>query len=109
MPGNARIDQLMCGVAARTGDVACVPHFISRFESGDASPNGFDDPAGIPTQHARLLQPAFSNARVDFGIDRVNGDGFHLHQQIVLAGLRHRWSDFNESRGIFRVNGDCFN
>ena len=109
MPDNARIDQLMCGVAARTGDVACVPHFISRFESGHASPNGFDDPAGIPSENTRLVQPVLSNARVDFGIDWVNGDGFHLHQKIVLAGLRHRWSDFNESRGIFRVNGDGFN
>jgi hypothetical protein len=60
VPDNARIDQLMRGVAARTGDVACVPHFISRFESGHASPNGFDDPAGIPAENARLVQPVLA-------------------------------------------------
>ena len=109
VPDNARIDQLMCGVAARTGDVACVPHFISRFESGDASPNGFYDPAGIPPENARLLQPAFSNACMYLGVHRVYGDGFHLHQQIVFAGLRHRRGDFNEGGRIFWVNGNGFN
>ena len=98
----------MRGVAARAGDVARVPHFISRFESGDARPNGFDDPAGVPPENARLVQSVFGNARMDFGVDRVNRDGFDLHQQIVLAGLWHRRGDFNERCGIFRVNGDGF-
>ena len=109
MPDNARVDQLVRGVAARAGDVARVPHFIPRFESGDATPNGFDDPAGIPPEDARLIQPVPGNARMDFGIDRVNGDGLHLHQQIVLAGLRHWRGDFNEGGRIFWVNGNGFN
>ena len=108
VPDNARIDQLMCGIAARSGDIPRVPHFVTRFESGDASPNGFYDPAGIPPENARLLQPAFSNACMYLGVHRVYGDGFHLHQQIVFAGLRHRRGDFNEGGGIFWVNGNGF-
>ena len=109
VPDNARIDKLVRGIAARSGDIPRVPYFVTRFESGDASPDGFDDPAGIPPENARLLQSAFGNACMYFGIHRVYGDGFHLHQQIVLAGLRHRRGNFNEGGGIFWVNGNGFN
>ena len=109
MADYACINQLVRGVAARAGDVARVPDLVTRFESGHASPHGFDDPAGVPPENTRLAQPVFSNARVDFGIDRVNGDGLHLYQQIVLAGLRHWRGDFNEGGRIFWVNGNSFN
>ncbi|MNL68790.1 hypothetical protein D3C87_1935690 [compost metagenome] len=46
---------------------------------------------------------------MDFGIDRVHGNGFHFDQQIVLAGLRHLLGNFNKNRRLVWINGDSFN
>ena len=106
---NTRINQLIRGITARTGNITRVPHFVARFEAADACSHRFDDTAGIPAENAWRLQAVFNKTRMHFGIDRIDGNGFYFHQQIVFTGLWHRLGDLNKSCGIFRINGNGFN
>lgn len=100
MPDNARIDQLMGGIAARAGNIARVPHFITRFKTANACTHGFHNAAGVPAENAWFRQAASDDARVNFGIDRVDGNGFTSTSRSYSPGCGIGWVISMKSAGL---------
>ncbi|MNC65056.1 hypothetical protein D3C75_1153060 [compost metagenome] len=98
----------MGAVAARTGNIPGIPYLIAGFEAADAAAHFEHHAAGIPAENAWLLQTILLQASMNLGIDRVDGNGFHFHQQIVLTRCGFFWSDLDKTGWIFRIDGNGF-
>ena len=85
---DAFVHQLQLAIAAITMYGAGVPHAVSGAEQGHPLTHGFHHPCSIPAQNFGLALRLLRQAFADFGIYRVNGNGFHPHQQVVTVGFR---------------------
>ena len=94
MADDAVIDQMEFGVGAGPVRHAGVKHFVADREILRLRADGADDAGGIEAQHARLAQRLA--AQTDFRVDRIDGNGFDFHQQVVMARYRNRELEIEE-------------
>jgi hypothetical protein len=93
--GDAFVNNLLLRVAARPGDVAGVIHRVALLEECHRIADRDDRAGGIPAEHFRLrLDLGFW--RTHLRIDRIDGDCFDAHQQIVIRSCRIRQDDVDK-------------
>jgi len=84
---DALIHQMQLAVGPGAVDGTGIEHPVAGLEQADLAAHGLDHAGGVPAQH--LGCAVFrSDAQADLGIDRVDRNGAHLHQQVVRAGGR---------------------
>jgi hypothetical protein len=99
---DALVDQLELRVAAGTGDVAGVVDLVAGREQGHLVADRLDHAGGVVAEHARrifLLRLGCAH----LGIDRVDRDRFHPHQDVVAG--RFGLGQFDVLQGLRVVDG----
>jgi hypothetical protein len=82
-------------VAARARDVAGVIDRVAGRERRDRGTDRFHDTGRVVAEHFRLRLD-LRLGRADFGIDRIDRNGFDAHEQVVRAGNRFRQFDVDQ-------------
>jgi len=85
---DALIDDVQLAVGAGAPDGAGVEHVVAGLKQGDAAADRLDRAGGVPAEN--LVSRFRFGPHADLGVDRVDGDGGHLDQQVVRAEVRRR-------------------
>ena len=92
MADDTLIDHMQFAVAARAGDGASVENLVASLEQRHLAANCLDHAGHVPAQHFR--GPVFRRHILPhLGVDRVDRNGFDLHQQVARAGYWLRQID----------------
>ena len=94
-PHDALVDQMELGVRPLPIERAGVPDRVSFGEASDVLTDRNDLSHRIPTQHFRriALGPL---GLADLEVDGIDGDGMHLHEQVVTRGTRRLQLDIEQ-------------